>query len=151
MNITIKGGFSWPSVVQDYDGSLAIQGRDDVDALVSSKVTDGSILASLAEDLRYRSQKLTKELTSIRAEVSGMERKTLQSEYRQGATYVIPANAMVLQKSPTKSIITATLMVHSRAGRIAEEVTSSVCRPWLPIVNYMMTEDCKKVGLYFDL
>ena len=55
MNITIKGGFPRPSVVQDYDGSLAIQGWDDVNALVSSKVTDGSILASLAEDLRYRS------------------------------------------------------------------------------------------------
>ena len=77
MNITIKGGFSRPSIIQDYDCSLAIQGRDDVNALVSSKVNDGSILASLAEDLRYRSQKLTKELTSVRAEVSGMERKIL--------------------------------------------------------------------------
>ena len=67
MNITIKGGFSRPSVIQDYDCSLAIQGRDDMNALVSIKVTDGSILASLAEDLRYRSQKLTKELTSVRA------------------------------------------------------------------------------------
>ena len=55
MNNTIKGGFSRPSIVQDHDCSLAIQGRDDVNTLVSRKVTDGSILASFAEDLRYRS------------------------------------------------------------------------------------------------
>ena len=100
-----------------------------MNALVSRKVTDGSIITSIAEDLRCRSQKLTKELTSVRAEMSGMARKTLQLEYGQGATYVTPANAMVLQKSPTKSVITATLIIHSRKARITEEVTSLVHRP----------------------
>ena len=60
MNITIKGVFSWPSVLQDYDCSLAIKRRGDVNTLVSSKGVDGSMIASLAEELRYRSQKLTK-------------------------------------------------------------------------------------------
>ena len=117
---------------------------------MSRKITDGSILASLVEDLRCPSQKLTKALTSVRAEVSVRARKTLQSENGQGATYVTQANAMVLQKSPTKSVTIATFMIHSRAGSIVEEVTSSVYHPWLPIVNYLMTEDCEKFGTPFQ-
>ena len=149
MNITIKCGFSRPSIVQDYDCSLAIQGRDDVNALVSSKVTDGSILASLAEDLCYCFQKLTKELIIVRAEVSDMARKTLQLEYGQEAMYVTQAKDMVLQKSPIKDVITATLVTHSCVGRITEEVTSLVYRRCFLIVNYLMTEDCKKIGTPF--
>ena len=54
-----------------------------MNALLSRKVSDGFILASLAEDLRCYFQKLTKELTSARAEKSGTVRQTLHSEYRQ--------------------------------------------------------------------
>ena len=92
-----------------------------MNTLVSRKVIDGSILASLAEDLRCRSQKLIKELTSTRAEESDTARQILKSEYRQDTTYVTPANAMVLQKDSTKSVIPATLMIHSRLTRSTEE------------------------------
>ena len=121
-----------------------------MNALVSRKVTDGSIITSIAEDLRCRSQKLTKELTSTRAGESCTARQTLQLEYGQGATYVTPGNVMVLQKNPTKSVITATLMIHSCLARSTEEVTSSIHRLWLPIVNYLMTKDHEKFRTPFQ-
>ena len=144
MNITITGGFSRPSIVQDYDCSLSIQERDDVTVLMSRKVTDSSILTILAEDLRCRSQKLKKTderkggrewhgevITPVRVQTG---RNIHHSSQHYGAA----------DNNPTKSDITATVMIHSHLTRITEEVTSSVHRPWLPIVNYLMTEECQK-------
>ena len=75
--MTTTGGVSQPSIVQDYDCSLAIEGQEDVNALLSRKIIVGSILASLAEDLCCRFQKLTKELKSARVEQSDTPRQTV--------------------------------------------------------------------------
>ena len=53
MDITHSKGFMHPSVLQDYECCLAIQGRNDINALVTKHVNDGNMLASLAEGLRY--------------------------------------------------------------------------------------------------
>ena len=53
MDITHSKGFMHPSVLQVYECCLAIQGRNDINALVTKHVNDGNMLASLVEDIHY--------------------------------------------------------------------------------------------------
>ena len=73
-----------------------------------------------------------------------------QSTDRAQHTSLKPALWCCRKRNRTKSVITATVMIRSHLTRIIEEVTSSVHRPWLPIVNYLMTEECKTVGTPFQ-
>ena len=127
-----EGRFSGHSVMHMEQEALSCAGRPDINHLMSRFIGERIMTPDLAEDIRSASRSRFAE--------------TELNRCRQGSTYVNTPDSMVLHQNPHDGDIEAVVLRIDRRANRAEEVQVALKRSWLPLINFLHTEDANGHG-----
>ena len=132
MNVTTEPRFKKGSVMLFDSEILSMAGRRDINHLASRNVLEGLMPEELAN--------------TIRGEAEVLYPEPFLDKYRNGATYVGMCDSMWLHFHPRNSTVRAFVKRRDYVNGGMEEVTIALQRSWLPIINYLQTEDSEGYG-----